>query len=83
MNSGQRTLQVVYVRDAHPRRGLIKVGCGTIVEILNKRYPACLVEFIDDDGATLSRGDLHTGAAPRHAATSVSPCRVASSQPQR
>ena len=45
-------LQVVYVRDAHPRLGLLKGEAGTIVELLEQPYPACLVEFINDDGST-------------------------------
>ena len=56
---GQRTppprfelLQVVYVRDAHPQLGLLKGECGTIVETLDRPYPAYLIEFIDDDGST-------------------------------
>lgn len=56
---GQRTppprfelLQVVYIREAHPALGLVKGECGTIVEVLNEPYPAFLVEFIEDDGAT-------------------------------
>ncbi len=56
---GQRTppprfelLQVVYVREAYPALGLVKGECGTIVETLERPYPAYLVEFIDDDGST-------------------------------
>jgi hypothetical protein len=43
---------VVYVRAAHPGRGLVKGARGTIVETLAKPYPACLVEFVDDEGVT-------------------------------
>jgi Domain of unknown function (DUF4926) len=45
-------LQVVYVREAHPALGLVKGECGTIVETLDQPYPAYLVEFVDDEGAT-------------------------------
>jgi Domain of unknown function (DUF4926) len=45
-------LQVVYVCEAHPGLGLLKGEAGTIVELLEQPYPAYLVEFIDDDGAT-------------------------------
>lgn len=45
-------LQVVYVRDAHTDLGLAKGECGTVVETLEKPYPAYLIEFIDDDGST-------------------------------
>ena len=43
---------MVYVRDAHPRLGLLQGEAGTIVELLEQPYPACLVEFINDDGST-------------------------------
>jgi hypothetical protein len=56
---GQRTppprfelLQVVYVREAHPGLGSLKGEAGTVVELLEQPYPACLVEFINDDGST-------------------------------
>ncbi len=45
-------LQVVYVRDAHPALGLARGECGTIVEALERPYPAYLVEFVENDGAT-------------------------------
>ena len=45
-------LQVVYVREAHPGLGLVKGECGTIVETLDQPYPAYLVEFVDDQGAS-------------------------------
>ena len=45
-------LLVVYVREAHPSLGLLKGEAGTIVETLDRPYPAYLVEFIDDDGCT-------------------------------
>jgi Domain of unknown function (DUF4926) len=45
-------LQVVYVREAHPGLGLLKGEAGTIVELLEHPHPACLVEFINDDGST-------------------------------
>lgn len=45
-------LQVVYAREAHPGLGLVKGECGTVVETLDKPYPAYLVEFVDDEGAT-------------------------------
>ena len=57
--SGRRTrpprfalLQVVYVRETHPVLGVVKGECGTIVETLDQPYPAYLVEFLDDEGAT-------------------------------
>jgi hypothetical protein len=43
---------MVYVREAHLGLGLVKGESGTIVETLNEPYPAYLVEFVDDEGAT-------------------------------
>jgi hypothetical protein len=54
-------LQVVYVREAHPRLGLLKGEAGTIVELLEQPYPAYLVEFIDDDGSTKAEAAFTPG----------------------
>jgi hypothetical protein len=51
-------LQVVYLREAHPGLGLVRGECGTIVETLERPYPAYLVEFIEDDGSTKAEAVL-------------------------
>ena len=66
-------LQVVYVRDAHPDLGLVKGESGTIVEGLERPYPAYLIEFIEDDGSTKARSGVHPRSAEGHTATSIGP----------
>ena len=49
-------LQVVYVRDAHPKLGLAKGECGTVVEVFDRPHRAYYVEFMADNGATRAEG---------------------------
>lgn len=54
MSQGFVLLQPVYPRRARPELGIARGACGTIVEIFDRPRRAYYVEFVGEDGGTLT-----------------------------